>query len=448
VRAVIVGAGRVGQELARNLCAVRNDVVVIDPNVAALKRVAKGLHLETIQGDGSKVPVLHRAGVNQADLLLALTSQSATNILACCVAKRCGVARTVARIRSEGHFSPDISGPSLGVDLAISTEEECAADIVAVLRSPQVKETARLTHPDAQLVNLHLPSGSPLLGKTLAELRDSVCELRICAFLRHGALQMPRGNSSFLPGDELYVAGAESAVTRFVNWAAPSQAPIRRVVIAGATHLAFILEERLRKLGMRVILLEEDAALAESAAERLGGLVVHGDPTQAGVLREARIDRADAFVSMQGRNEGTIISCMLAKQAGARKTIAVTNSLNHLRIITGVPSIDCGFSPRLAAINRVSQHIAADTGGIVTALKRAPVEVREFLMQGKATAAGRAIRDIAKPCEMIIASIVRDGHLLPAVGEERLLSGDRVCVVLRTEHMERAAGLFRKEAKA
>jgi trk system potassium uptake protein TrkA len=254
---------------------------------------------------------------------------------------------------------------------------------------------------------------------------------------------MPNGRTTFAPGDELCVVGGAEEIGRFVDWAAPGERPVANIVIAGATRLTLLLAEQLRELGLRVVMIEADAAKAEHATDLLGGLVIHGPPTNVDVLREARVDRCDGFVSMQEKNEETIMACMLAKQQGALKTVALSNSPNHLQMITSMPSIDCGFSPRLAAINHVIRHLPENSDGIRTTLKRTPVEVREYTVVKRSPIANARICDATIPEGVIIGCIVRDGELLPAAGSEKLLRGDRACVISRPENAIKAANLFR-----
>jgi trk system potassium uptake protein TrkA len=424
-----------------------NDVVVVDLDSMLLERLHDSLDLMTICGDGSKVRTLCQAQVDQADLLLAVTSLSAVNILACILAKRFGVERTIARVRSGDHFDDmeGITATALGVDVSIITERECASDIADVLIRPQVKETAHLSHPSAQIVNFQILGNSPMLGSTLAKFAkpELLEELRICAILRHGHLVMPRGETGFMPFDEIYVAGHEYAIESLIDWATPETPLISKVIIAGATPLAHVLAHQLLVMDMDVTVIESNETRAALATEQLGGcLVLRGQATDIEVLREAGIEHCDAFLALQSQNEETIISCMLAKRHGARKVIATTNNLDYLRIITGIQTIDCGFSPLVSAINRVIKYIATDDRETAAVLKRVPVVVVEFTVAPKAAVAGQRIAQIKLPCEMVFAIIIRGDSLVPAIGNETLDAGDRVCVMVRAEQVDSAAKLF------
>lgn len=452
MRVVIIGAGDVGQQIARILCVEGNDVVVVDLDSGLLERLNDSLDLMTVCGDGSKVRTLRQAEVDQADLVLAVSSLSAVNILACVMAKRFGVARTIARVRSGDHFDEveGVTGAELGVDVTIITERECASDIADVLIRPQVKETAHLSHPDAQIVNFQILGTSPILGSTLAKFAkpELLEEVRICAILRHGHLVMPRGETGFMPFDEIYVAGHDTAIEALIDWATPDTPLISKVIIAGASPLAHILAQQLTVMDMSVTILEPDETRARYAAEQLGNtLILRGEATDIDVLREAGIEHCDAFLALQAKNEEIIISCMLAKRHGARKVIATTNNLDYLRIITGIQTIDCGFSPLVSAINRIIKYIATDDRETAAVLKRVPVVVVEFTVTRKAAIAGQRIQNIKLPCELVFAIIIRGESLVPAIGSETLEAGDRVCVMVRDEQVDAAAKLFRRQAK-
>lgn len=437
MRVLIIGVGDVGTEMARILCEARNDVVVIDRNGALLEQLKDSLDVMTVTGDGSTMSCLHRAGIDQTDLLLAVTGRSEVNILACVLAKHAGVAKTIARVRRADHFDSIAEGVTaavVGVDEQIITELECASNIIDALIHPQVKETVRLSHPDAQIVNFQIKSGSPIIGANLANFPhpEMLEQLRFCAILRYGQMIIPHGQTTFSARDELYVAGAQTMIEELIEWADPLETAVGRVIIAGATQLGFMLTDTLRPLDIRVTLIEPDERLAAQAAATLGNrtLVIQAQSTDSGALREAGIDACDAFIGLQADNESNMMSCILAKRLGAKKVIASTQNLDYMQVIAGINLIDCGFSPLIAAINALIKCVPSDRRQTAAVLKRVPAEVVEFVVDNNAPAAGKRIADLKIPNDIVLALIFRGDDLVPAIGSETIRERDRVCVLL------------------
>ena len=446
MRVIIIGAGEVGKQMARVLCSSKNDVIIIDLNEVILQELKDQLDIMTIRGNGATGRCLKRAGIEKAGMLLAVTNNSEANILACTLAKRFQVAKKIARIRTNEYFdfSNGLTAESFGVDHAIIPEYECATDILDSLLRPTVKETVKFSHPDAQMVNFQIKPGSPMISTSLHSFPkpEFLEQLRVCAILRYGQLIIPKGDSHFIAFDEIYVSGPQIVIDELISWAEPESIIISKVIIAGGTHLGCILASMLSTADVRVSIIEPDPIKAERTADTVGALIIQGESTDISVLEEAGIQHCDAFIAANLDDEANLLGCIVAKNHGAREVIAVTNNSDYLRIIAGMTMIDCCFSPLVSAVNILIKHVGTENRRTVALLKRTSAEVLEMTVGQEASIAQSQIKDIHFPARMVFALIIRQSELIPAVGSEKVLPGDRVIVLTESQSISAVEKIF------
>lgn len=448
--AIIIGAGAISRQIAANLCHRRNDVVVIERDEQQLEKIKEQLDIMPVLGNGATAEKLLEAGITRADMLMAITDDAETNILACSIAQHFDVPLKIARIHSDpkGYFPGEkgLTADMFGVDHALFAERKCVDNIVDALERPPVKETVRFLHSQAELVNFQLPAASPMIGYQLREFpRPELLEqLRVCAVLRRGELIIPRGNTGLLAQDEIYVAGKCEMVKELLDWAAPTRQKVKRVVIAGATLIGRLVAAKLSRRGMDLGILEAHPHAAREMAEVIGGsaLIFQAESTTAETLQEAGVGTCDAFIACHQDNETNILSCIMAKRLGAKKVITVTDNAEYVNIIAGISFIDCCFSPLVAAVNELTRHIGTNDRRTLALLKRTPAEVMELTVQSGSDAEEKEIQSLKCPDSIALALIQRQGELVPAIGAERLREGDRVVTIATPDSVEEAEKLF------
>jgi trk system potassium uptake protein TrkA len=440
MRAIIIGAGAAGQQLARILTQKKNDVVVIDTDEAPLARLRDNLDVMALAGNGATVRTLLEAGIEKTDILLAVGGNSEANLLACSLAGAFDVKTKIARVQSRSYFNAGkgVTPESLSVDQVVNAEYVCAMHIMECLQRSPLKESVHFS--DAQMVNFQVNTGSPMIGHRLSELTASaLSHVRICGVLRHGHLIIPRGDTVLAARDEIYAAGDAVYVDELIQWAIPDAGIISRVIISGATRLGRMLAGMLAIAGMDVCVIESDQAEAEAAADQLGDevLIIHGDATENDILLEAGIDHCDAFIGARVENERNIVSCMLAKRHGARKVVAVTDNMDYLQIISRIEVIDCAFSPLVSAVNEVLGHIDTDYRKTVAMLKRAPAEIIEIPVTEKSGLIGKHVQQVDCPPEAALALIHHGSHISPIDGAGPLEEGDRIVLLVETDAIQK-----------
>jgi len=447
---IILGAGEVGKQLASTLNEQRNNIVVVDLSAELIAKVQDRLDVMAILGDCANFDVLKKAGVRNADILIATTGNDASNIIACRVAKHFKVAKTICRLSSRGFFSEeDGFGPEAsGIDQLIFPEDECVAKIVGALGHESVVERFGFRAPNAEMTAVRIPPNSPLAGMPICDFPDPglLANIRFSAIIRDGKLFMPHGDTVFTPHDEVYIAGGTENVAELIGWVDPESAPIKDVIVAGASRIGVNLVVKLMAAGFKVRLVEGDAKVCERVLEQGSSdlMIINGDPTDGDALDDAGVDACDAFVSAMRDDEDNILSCVLAKQLGARKVVSVTNKAEYMDIVPSMKAIDCGFSPRLVAVNSVLNSLGNDTVRVHAILHRAHASVYEFDVNPGSKVANKKISEFERSLPAILSLVFRDGKMLPATGDLVLLPGDHVAAVTTPQTLKTLEPLFRK----
>ena len=247
---VIAGAGELGQLLAEKLTANDHNVVLIDSSSDALENTSESLEVSLLEGSCIDPDILTRAGIRNADVLLAVSGDTAVNVLACQIASRLGTPRTICRINDTSLFSSDkqLTPDSFGIWKYVSPPEECARKIAAVIGNRFLLEEIRFSHPDAVMQVFEIGRSSLLANARIKDmsmdpvLRDSV---RFAAVIRGKQFVVPHGDTIFVPGDKVYIAGTSENVREFIRWATSDQpeSAASRVIISGASEIGVRLAQ-------------------------------------------------------------------------------------------------------------------------------------------------------------------------------------------------------------
>ena len=448
MRIVIIGGGVTGSHLAETFCEDGHDLVVVDESQEALSALDARLDLLTVRGNGADPAVLEEAGIDRADLLLAVTDRDDTNLLACIFAKTRGVERTAARVSASGYMtSRHIDFAKLGVDLLVNQNDEYARDICNVLRMPGSVEVTDLLAGRVIVVGMTIHMDSPLLGNTLSGFGNPewIRRIRFLAVARGEEVLAPHGGTSFLVGDDVYFAGEPDAVTSFLQWAWPEHRRFQRVVVAGGGELGLRLARMLEQARLPVVLVEKDPKRADYCSEQLRRtLVIKGDALEQQTL--ANIGEPDdmAYVAATGSDEHNIIGCLVAERYGARFTAAKVAKPEYIGIVQQLRLLDRIVDPNLAMVNAILHFVRGRNVSAVALLSSLPGELIELTVGENHPWAGRAIRDLPKlPEDAIIVTALRGGQVRAAVGDLQLAPGDRVvlyCQPDTVEKMERLLG--------
>lgn len=432
MRVLIIGAGEVGFHLARRLADEGHDVTLIESDPERAEYVADQLDVLTITGNGASVPILERARVADAGLVLAVTSRDEVNVLCCLVAARSGARFKVARISNPEYYRAGsvLSGEQLGIDLMINPERECAWEAFQLLNSEAATDLVRFADERVQLIGLRVRPEAEVAGMTLAEMdrrfRDR--QFVTVGIVHNGVLSVPHGETRIQPGDHLFVMAPTAEMADVPALAGYSNYRLRRVMIAGGSEEAVHLARHLADQHVECTVLDRDRRRCVELAEMLPqALILHGDATNLELLEMEGIEGIDGFVAATGHDEVNMLSSLLAKTSGARKVISLINRFEYLRLIAKV-GVDAAVSARQSTVSAIMRYVRRGNVQSVATIKGSPAEAIELTVAPGAAILGTPLADADFPRDAVIGVILRRDVIIMARGRDVVEPGDRVIV--------------------
>lgn len=436
MRILIVGAGNTGKLLAARFCEERHDVVVIEREPERLDNLDSQLDLLAVPGDGCDPRTLEAAGLARSDMVVAVTDQDETNILCCAFAEMAGVTHRIARVsRIDLNGYPHYDLRRMGVQLAVNPKEECALELFNILRMPGAIETVDLMDGRLLAAGMSVHMDSPLLQGSLAAFSDKdwLERMRFIAVVRGDKVLAPRGDTSFLVGDEIYMVARPDDLNRFLYWAWPESAPFDKIVIAGGGDVGRHLARLLEAADMHTVIVEQDPEEAQACAEAVNRtLVIKGDALDGETYSEAGLNDNTAMVAVTGDDENNIIACLVAAKMGARFTAAQIAKPDYVPVINSLSLLDRAVSPHLSMINAIMHFARGRNVRSAASFRGLRGELLEIVMGGQAKWIGKAVRELKLPPGVTLAAVMRGDSAMIATGELTIRPEDRV-VIYATE---------------
>ncbi|MFW6413735.1 MAG: Trk system potassium transporter TrkA [Verrucomicrobiota bacterium] len=449
MRAIIVGAGNAGSNLAAKLCEEKHDVVIIDRRQDVLNKLETRLDVMTVRGHGGSPAVLDEAGLQRTDLVAAVTSNDDVNIMACYQAWRAGVPYRVARVSDSAYTGKYdfFELANLGVDRAVNPRTECAREILDKIRLPGAREVIPLLRGKVLAAGLPVDEESPLLNSTLCDFpRPDLLEFtRFIAVMRDGQLLIPHGETKILQDDEVYVVAPYGQMCDFVDWACPSQPEINRIIISGGNGLGVEVAKILEKQKLPVVLIEEDEALANACSARLNKTtVLHSNPLTSETMQEAELNGTSAYIATMNNDQNNIISCLLARKNGASFTLAQLTDPEYVLIINSLSNLDRAVSTHLSLINAILRFIRARRVESVALMHSLPGELLEVRLSKNSSWTGKKIQAINIPDGAVIATILRDNEVCAPTGDQQLRTDDSLIIFSTPKGIRKLNAILQK----
>jgi trk system potassium uptake protein len=446
MRILILGAGEVGFHLARQLADEGHDVVLVEQDRDRVRGIQDALDAIVVHGNAASLATLEEAGIGRTDLLLAVTSLDEINLMACLAAAQYEVPIKIARVSKPDYFerSSILPPERLGVDRMINPERECAVETYQLLQSAAATEFAQFEGGRVQVIGLRVNAGAPIAGRTLAELGKERKRHRylVSVIVREGRTIVPGGSDRIHEGDTIYVIGEPRHLPEVLPEAGYRGFTLRRVVIAGGSRECLLLARMLEEHRIGCTILETDRVRAVALAETLrSSLVLHGDATDLDLLEMEGIGDADGFVAFTGSDETNLLSCLLAKNLGARKVIALIDRTNYIPLVSRV-GVDAAVSPRLATVNAILSYIRRGSVLSVATLKGTQAEAIEFDVAPTFRHAGLPLASFHLPSEALIGAIIRGDRVIIPQGDDVVRVGDRVIVFTHHRSISDVEALF------
>jgi trk/ktr system potassium uptake protein len=452
LKIIILGAGQVGRTAAYHLSREEaNEVTVVDCDDAILRDLQDRLDIRTVSGNAANPGVLEAAGCADAHLLVALTNSDEVNMVACHVAWTLFKTPTkIARIRAAAYAArPELFSESAGfaVDVWISPEQLVTEYVEQLIHFPGALQVLDFAEGLVRLVGVRAVQGGLLVGQPLHNLRQHLRDVdaRVAAIYRKGRSIKPEGETVIEPGDEVFFVAAAEDIRVVMSELRKLEAPMKRLVIAGAGNIGIRLAQALETKN-QVKLIERDPRRARHASEILRNtIVLQGDASDEELLLEENVDGADAFVAVTNAEEANILSAMLAKRIGCHKVMALINKPSYAELMES-DRIDIAISPQTITIGSLLAHVRRGDVAKVHSLRRGAAEALEAIAHGDAETSkvvGRKIDDIKLPEGTTIGAIVRGEEVIMAHHDTVVTEGDHVILFLTDRrHVEAVEKLF------
>ena len=448
MKIIIAGAGEVGFHLAKLLSFESQDITLIDTHRDSLSYADTHLDIRVVRGDATSIKVLEDSNVTDTDLVIAVTSSETTNITVCVLAKQLGAKRTIARISNTEFIDrkDEVGFTKFGIDELISPESLAANEIELLLNQSAFNDTYEFEGGALTMIGLHLNRTNSFIDKTEKEVASVFTNLKYVpiAMQRYGTQYtiIPRGDTQFKEGDQVYFITTKEGVDEIYELTGKQRHEIRNVMILGGSNIGYKTASDLCKNRFNVKLIENDKEKAFEIADDIPScLVINGDGRNVELLLEEDVQDMDAFISVTGNSETNIMSCLVAKSKGVKKTIALVENMDYFQLSHSI-GIDTLINKKLLAANNIFRYIRKGEVVAMTKLNNMNAELLEFVVTPSSIVANKTIRDIDIPRSAIIGGVVRDGEGQIALGDFKIQSGDRVVVCCQPQSISKVEKLF------
>lgn len=445
MRIIIAGAGDVGFHLAKLLAYEKQDIVLIDVDQEKLDYAVNHFDCAIVKGSSSSFSVLQEAKVDISELFIAVTSYEETNLTSAIIAKKLGAKKTIARISNlEFFLKKDVLDiADLGVDELISPESLAAREIKRLLAKSMLTDTFEFDNGMLTLLGIHIDDRNELKDKSLKETAflNPDHDFITAAILRNGKTIIPHGASKFRKDDHAYFIAQPDGVKKILAIGGKEEIEIKDVMIMGGSKIGFHVARRLSNT-YNIKLVEKSKQKSIDLADLLSDtLIVNGDCSDVELLKEEGIQEMDAFVAVTGNSETNIISCLLAKNFGVKKTIALVENMDYIQISQNI-GVDTMINKKLIAANFISRYVRRGNIISLTGIHGTDAEIMEFVVPAKSKITSKEIKKLKFPQSAIIGGVIRDGELQPLNGELKIEAEDRVVVLCMPECIHQVEKYF------
>ena len=457
MKIIIIGNGKVGYTLAKQLSGEDHDLVLIDRKAEALQNADSALDILCIEGSGASIHVLREAEVQNTDLVIAVTGSDELNIVCCLIAKKLGARRTVARIRSPEYYrEANLLKREVGLNMIINPEYAAAQEISRLLRVPSAFSVETFARGLVEMIGFPIAESDGLAGLSLFEYnkKHPTSGVLMCAAIRGGEVFVPNGR--FVPqvGDKAYMIGSQRAISGLFHAIGRDGERIRQITILGGSRIATYLTWAVEKAGMSVRIVEQDPEKCLALADKLPeALIIRGDGTDSEVIDAENLLDTGAFIALTNRDEENLLMAMNAQRHGVKKVIAKMNRLNYIEMMRefGVDSI---ISPKDITANQISAYVRAmarSQGSAVENLYKllgGAIEAVEFTATATTKFLDTPLKYLRLKPGMLVAAIAREGKTIIPDGSTCIRTGDRVIVMAKSIFLQDLDDILQEDGKA
>lgn len=434
---IIVGCGKVGMTLIEQLSKEGHDITIIDKNAAKVQEMSNLYDIMGLVGNGASYSVQMEAGIENADLIIAVTASDELNLLCCTVAKQVGDCAAIARVRT-----PDYSKEAgylrekLGLTMIINPELEASLETARILYLPTALEVNSFAHGQAEIVKFKIPEGNLLDGMTIATLGKSITnDILICAIEREGEVYIPGGNFQMAKNDIVSFVAPRRHIRSFLKKIGFKTKQVKDAMIVGGGKASYYLAKQLIAMGIDVKIIEQNKERCEELSILLPeAIIINGDGTDEEVLREEGIEYAQAFIPLTDIDEENIMLTLHAKQVSNAKLITKINRSTFKNVIS---KLDLGsvIYPRYITSEAIIAYVRAkknSTNSNIETLYHMfdnRAEAIEFRVDEPSSVTGIPLKDLMLKNDLLVSFIYRNGKVQIPSGLDTIEVGDTVMIV-------------------
>ncbi len=449
MKILIVGAGAVGFNIANQLSKEGHDISVVEENPELVQKITEKLDVFVVAGNGSSPSVLETAGARDAHMVLAVTNSDEINIIVCILANQYGCKIKIARIRNNELTSKNLllKGNGFCVDHMINTEQILVDSLIKIIETPGATFAIDFPIGNILLRGFHVPEDAPIAGKRFSELEgiEYTDSFLIVSVQRNGEMIIPTSETEILPDDDIFVLVSKMGLPYFLPMVNRRADEVERVIIYRTSRTGIQLAKRLEDSSIDVTMIEPKKEMAEMAAAELDDtIVLHGDATDIDLLKEATIEDADFFIALSEDAQTNLLTSLLAKKHGAKKTIVLTNEPALVPIINQV-NVDVVVNPRLITASAILQHVRRGQIVSIAKLGDSEAEAIELVAEEGSEIVKKQLNKIRFPKRSTLGAIVRNGTMLLPKGIKAINPGESVIVFTLPDAIEKVQALFSKK---
>lgn len=439
LKIIIVGCGKVGANLVDQLSKEGHDITVIDKKAEKIQDITNTYDVMGLVGNGASYSTQMEAGIEETDLIIAVTDSDELNLLCCTVAKRVGKCAAIARVRT-----PDYSEETgylrekLGLALIINPELEAAREVARILYLPTALEVNSFAHGQAELVKFKVPEGNLLNGLSLAYLGKNITnDILICAVERNGEVYMPNGDFVLQSGDVVSFVSERHIARDFLKQIGLATRQVKDTMIIGASKAAYYLAKELLNMGISVKIIEKEKENCESLSVKLPkAMIINGDGTDPDILKEEGIETVQSFIPLTGIDEENIMLTLYAKQVSKAKVVTKINRVNYKQVIN---NLDLGslVYPKYITSEAIIAYVRAKKNSMGSNIETlyhmfdSRVEAIEFIVEENSKVSGVPIKDLKLKKDVLISFINHNGRIIIPTGNDEIEDGDTVMIVTK-----------------
>lgn len=452
MKIIIVGCGKVGYTLGQQLAAENHELVMIDSDAEKMHRATDSLDAMGIVGNGVNHMVLKEAGIESADLLIAVTGSDEQNLLCCVIARKAARCQTIARIKKPVYNEEiEFLKREFGIAMIINQERLAAVEIFRIFQFPSAIRVDSFAKGNVELLHFKLRKDSPLVGMKMFQLRQEFkADVLVCTVSKGEEIIIPNGMYEFAEGDVVAVVAQRMEAVEFFKKINMANNRVQDVIIAGGGDVAFYLAKLLIRAGTKVKIIEMDKARCELLSNELPeATIIHGDATDQDLLLEEGIGETQGFASLTGLDEENILLSLYASGNSNAKTVTRVDRSSFTSVINEM-NLGSIIYPRIITsdyILRFARAFNTDSDSDVETLYKlagGKAEAVEFIIKADSHFIGVPISELRFRKNTLIGCIYRDRQVIIPKGQDCLQAGDSVLVVISGYTVSSIREIFEK----